>query len=130
MSKPLNILIVEDHLDSARVMSILLRQDGHTVGVAGGVAQAAEMAAAGSFDLMLCDLGLPDGSGLDLMRDLKRRYAMDGLALSGSSTEADKNDCVAAGFMAHLSKPVCVDLLQDVIRRFAERKIEEQAAEV
>lgn len=130
LSKPLHILVVEDHADTAKIMGMLLRMNGHTVKLARGVVQAAGLAADGPFDLMLCDLGLPDGSGLDLMRDLKRRYGMDGFALSGSAGESDREDCLAAGFLAHLSKPISPEVLETMIGRFADRRTAPEAAEV
>ena len=63
----LDILLVEDHLDTAKVMARLLRNGGHTVRLAHSVAAAREIAREWSFDLLISDLGLPDGSGLDVV---------------------------------------------------------------
>ncbi|HYO08782.1 MAG TPA: response regulator, partial [Tepidisphaeraceae bacterium] len=80
---PCRILLVEDHPDTARVMGRLLGRSGYLVSVAHSVASALKFAAAGPFDLVISDIGLPDASGHDLMRQLKTIYGMKGIALSG-----------------------------------------------
>ena len=66
--RPLHILLVEDHGVSANMLRLVLAADGHEVAMAGDVATALELADRQPFDLMISDLGLPDGSGHDLMR--------------------------------------------------------------
>jgi PAS domain S-box-containing protein len=115
--RPLAILLVEDHEDTADALADLLRERGHRVVVAGSVA-AAEAAAEGAvLDLVISDLGLPDGSGHALMRALKDRYGLTGIALSGYGTEEDRRESEAAGFAAHLTKPVSLDTLLAAIRQ-------------
>ncbi len=77
-ARRLRILLVEDHGDTAWVMTRLLKADGHEVQAAADVATALKRAEEGEFDLLLSDLGLPDGSGLDLMRALHPWYAVAG----------------------------------------------------
>jgi PAS domain S-box-containing protein len=120
------ILLVEDHADTAAAMSELLRQLGHEVAVADSVAAA--LAVAGhiqsggeGIDLVISDLGLPDGSGLDLMRDLSRRYGLKGIALSGYGMEEDLRRSREAGFEKHLTKPINFQSLQAVLREVAQR---------
>lgn len=119
----LHILLVEDHADTADAMSELLRVVGYRVTLAASVGEA--LAAAervqreGTFDLVLSDLGLPDGHGADLMRELKRRYGLPGVAVSGYGTEADVRRSLASGFFAHLVKPIDVPLLLRTIREAA-----------
>jgi len=120
---PLRILLVEDHADTAEAMAELLRGQGHQVLVAGSVAQG--LAAADSrggaqgIDLLLSDLGLPDGSGHDLMRELARRYGMRGIALSGYGMEEDVRKSMDAGFEKHLTKPVSLQALRSVLQEVA-----------
>ena len=103
----LAILLVEDHGDTAKVMKQLLIQQGHTVEHAGDVASALKLAAERSFDVLLSDLGLPDGSGLDLMRALRARgQNLPGIALSGYGQDEDVRKSKEAGFSDHLTKPV------------------------
>jgi two-component system CheB/CheR fusion protein len=120
---PLRILLVEDHADTAEAMAELLRGQGHQVTVAGSVAQglaAAEALGGGEeIDLLLSDLGLPDGSGLDLMRELARRYRLRGIALSGYGMEEDIRKSMEAGFEKHLTKPVSLQALRTVLQEVA-----------
>ena len=115
---PLHILLVEDHADTAEAMADLLREMGHQVTVAGSVAGGLEAAAsqAGRLDLVLSDLGLPDGTGLDLMAELHGRYGVKGIALSGYGMEEDVRKSLEAGFDRHLTKPVNLQALQTAIQ--------------
>ncbi|MFL6198468.1 MAG: ATP-binding protein, partial [Thermoanaerobaculia bacterium] len=115
--RPLAILLVEDHPDTAEAMADLLRLSGHQVTVAGSVAGGLAAAEAGAFDLLLSDLGLPDGSGQDLMRELGRRYRLKGIALSGYGMEDDIRRSHEAGFARHLTKPVNRQALETTIRQ-------------
>jgi two-component system CheB/CheR fusion protein len=120
-SRPLRILLVEDHPDTAEAMADLLRLMGHQVTVAGTVASALETAGSGlgGFDLVVSDIGLPDGSGQDLMRELVDRHGLRGIALSGYGMEEDIRKSREAGFSAHLIKPVTPQVLRDAIRQAA-----------
>jgi CheY-like chemotaxis protein len=89
---------------------------GHDVQVAGDVATALEEAGRSAFDLLVSDLGLPDGSGTDLMRELRRRgFEMPGIALSGYGQEQDIRRSRDVGFAAHLTKPASADRLAEAI---------------
>lgn len=103
------ILLVEDSEDTARVMKRLLRAAGHEVETAGTVATGLELANQHSFDLLLCDIGLPDGTGWDLMQRLAR--PIRAIALSGFTTDDDIQRSKAAGFVDHLAKPIRPDVL-------------------
>jgi CheY-like chemotaxis protein len=117
----LRILLVEDHADTAEAMADLLREMGHEVTVAGSVAGglAAAASQAGRIDLVLSDLGLPDGTGLDLMAELHGRYGVKGIALSGYGMEEDVRKSLEAGFDRHLTKPVNLQALQTAIQATA-----------
>jgi len=116
---PLRILLVEDHADTAEAMADLLRLSEHQVTIAGSVGEA--LAAAdgngGGFDVVLSDLGLPDGSGQELMRELARRHGLKGIALSGYGMEEDIQHSREAGFAYHLTKPVDRQALEATIRQ-------------
>jgi CheY-like chemotaxis protein len=122
-----HLLLVEDHPDTAQVLARMLRRAGYHVTVATSVAQAlaATEAAFISIEetgrkrpvqLVISDLGLPDGSGNDLMRQLRERHQLRGLALSGFGMEDDVRRSAAAGFARHLTKPVEVGVLLHAIR--------------
>jgi PAS domain S-box-containing protein len=114
-SRPWRILLVEDHADTARIMLRLLRGDNYTVEWAGSVQSALRVASAQGFDLVVSDLGLPDGSGLELMRQLREQYGLKGIALSGYGMEEDVRLSRAAGFVEHLTKPINFQALRDKI---------------
>ncbi len=117
----LRILLVEDHADTAEAMAELLRDLGHEVTVAGSVAAGLDVAErqGGRFDLVLSDLGLPDGSGLELMAKLHDRYGVRGIALSGYGMEEDVRKSLEAGFDRHLTKPINLQALQTAIQETA-----------
>ena len=90
--------------------------DGHSVQWAGDVAEGLRLAAAQDFDLLLCDVGLPDGSGWDLMRSLRLRGSrLHGIVLSGHGQAQDIQQSYDAGFKAHLIKPLTLQALRDAI---------------
>ena len=110
--RPCRILLVEDHADTALMMQRLLARRGYVVTLATTLAEAQEAVQSRTFDLLLSDVGLPDGSGLDLMRTLASRSPkLPGVALSGYGMPDDKRRSLDAGFFAHLSKPVAMERL-------------------
>jgi PAS domain S-box-containing protein len=112
------VLLVEDHADTALAARELLADASCQVVAAGSLAEALEAAGIQTFDLVLSDLGLPDGSGLDLMRNLRDRYGLRGIALTGFGMEEDVTRSREAGFVDHLVKPITYDRLAKAIERF------------
>jgi CheY-like chemotaxis protein len=106
---------VDDHGDTARALARLLGLSGYDVQTATSVAGAINLCDASRFDLLISDIGLPDGSGYELMRELTRRGCMKGIAVSGY--EDLGNEGVAAGFAAHLVKPIAFETLKETIQR-------------
>ncbi|MGA2230589.1 MAG: response regulator [Tepidisphaeraceae bacterium] len=119
VSRGLQILLVEDHADTALVMTKLLEKSGYVVRVADSVNQARQSAEEARIDLLICDVGLPDGSGLELMRELKGRYGLKGICLSGFGMDDDIRQSKAAGFAAHVTKPVDLTRLELLIEEVA-----------
>ena len=115
----LQILLVEDHDDTARMMSRLLQKIGHQVVTAPSLAAAVDAGRARRFDLLMSDLGLPDGSGLELVELLGDRCPPNGIALTGFGMEDDIVKTRDAGFQHHLTKPVNFDDLKKVIGEIA-----------
>ena len=113
------LLVVEDHQPTLDVLARLLRKQGHDVVTAGTVEAALRCAAQGRFDLVISDIGLPDGNGVDLMVQLTREYGLRGIALSGYGMEADFARTKDAGFLAHLIKPVDFERLNRVLEQAA-----------
>lgn len=115
----LRIMLVEDHADSARVMSRLLTRMGHDVKVFDSVRSAMESISKGDvYDLILSDIGLPDGTGIDLIKEIRKQHAWPSVALTGFGMEEDITRCREAGFDAHITKPVSVQNLETVLRNF------------
>jgi hypothetical protein len=115
------ILLVEDHADSARAMSRLLRALGFTVSVAARLDEARQLFASEQPDLLICDIALPDGNGLDLMRDFRAVCpTIKGIALSGHGATADLHRSRDAGFSAHVVKPIDFTRLREVIAEVVE----------
>ena len=115
----LRVLLVEDHEPTLTVMTKLLRRLGHRVTGATSVASATAAASRNGFDVIISDLGLPDGSGLDVMRRLRDRYAGRAIALTGYGMESDIAASQEAGFAEHLTKPVDFATLAETLRRVA-----------
>ncbi|HXR97466.1 MAG TPA: ATP-binding protein [Terriglobales bacterium] len=113
------VLLVEDHIDTRDVMARLLQGLGCSVQVAGSVREAIALGASGNFDVLLCDLGLPDGSGLDVMRQLRATTRIRGMALSGFGQENDVERSLAAGFEKHITKPINFIALQEAVLSLA-----------
>ena len=118
----LRILLVEDHADTARYTQRLLTAEGHDVRTAGNVCAVLAEMDEHAFDLLLSDLGLPDGSGLDLMRELRSRgHKLSGIALTGFGQETDVRSTQEAGFTAHLTKPIDFHQLELTIAALSRR---------
>ena len=109
------VLLVEDHADTRRVMAKVLTTFGHQVTATGSVREAVEAADRQPFDLLLSDINLPDGTGMDVMRHVGGRPGLVGIALSGFGQDEDLQRSRAAGFAMHLIKPVTVQALRDTI---------------
>jgi signal transduction histidine kinase/CheY-like chemotaxis protein len=118
-ARSLRILLVEDHEDTLHVMAAFLETAHHQVHVAQDVASALALAGRHDFDLVVSDLGLPDGSGLDLMRKLRESHGLKGVAVSGYGTAEDVAQSLAAGFVEHLTKPLYPAKLKEAIIRAA-----------
>lgn len=118
----LAILLVEDHLDTAEVMAQLIRGLGHDVTTVGRVADALAATQSLEFDLVVSDIGLPDGTGLDFIKSFRERSEAPAIALTGFGTDEDVRRCIAAGFNSHLTKPVNFGQLELLIQNEADRK--------
>jgi CheY-like chemotaxis protein len=115
--RSIEVLLVEDHEMTARVMSRLLRQAGYRVTVAADVETAKRLTDEKRFDVVISDLGLPDGTGLDVMKHLRARHGIPAIAVSGYGMEEDVRQTREAGFSEHLVKPIDLPRLQAAIAR-------------
>jgi CheY-like chemotaxis protein len=114
-SGPLRVLLVEDNRDTLRFLALILSQRGHDVRAAATLSAARAEVSAGDFDLLISDIELPDGTGLELMRELANR-SVPGIAMSGFGSEDDVRQSRDAGFAAHLTKPVDIARLEKTIQ--------------
>lgn len=117
--RSLKILLVEDHDDTRRNMARLLTSMDHSVVTAKNAASAMQEAGTSSFDLVISDIGLPDESGLDLMRKLREQHGLKGICLSGYGMEDDIARAREAGFIEHLTKPINFQRLETVLAQMA-----------
>ncbi len=116
-SRPLRILLVEDNKDTLRYLAWVLGQRHHRVQTAADLATARGLATSEPFDLLISDIELPDGSGLELMHEIKSARDFPGIAMSGFGSEEDVRMSEAAGFVAHLTKPITFQTLEATIRQ-------------
>jgi hypothetical protein len=114
-SKPLRILLVEDHQDTRRTLSRLLTHFGHDVVTAENVCGAIQIMDSDSINVVLCDIGLPDGSGYEVASQARAKGRIKAIALTGFGTENDIRRSKEAGFDFHLVKPVNFQELQNVL---------------
>ncbi len=105
------ILLIEDHEPTLLVLSRFLKRAGHEVVTANCVKDALDHLEGTEFDLVISDLGLPDGTGIGLMRQLRQTRETPGIALSGYGMEEDLIRSREVGFHAHLVKPVVMNQL-------------------
>jgi len=117
--KGLRILLVEDHRDTQRTFSRLLTHFGHNVSVANNKQSALKLLGAKEIDVLLCDVGLPDGSGYEVVSQAKRKQPIKAIAITGFGTEEDFRRSKEAGFDSHLVKPVDLHELQTVLDQVA-----------
>jgi CheY-like chemotaxis protein len=106
-SRRLRILTVEDHGDTRDVLANLLRHIGHEVSAAATVMAAVQALNEGIFDVIVSDIGLPDGSGYAVIAQAKQKQpSIRAIALTGFATEQDAHFSREAGFDFHLTKPL------------------------
>jgi signal transduction histidine kinase/ActR/RegA family two-component response regulator len=121
---PRRILLVEDNVQTLRAMERLLRTRGHLVKAVTSAGEALAAAQGKPFDLLICDIGLPDSTGWDLLGTLKEQGPIIGIAVSGFATDEDRDRSLKAGFAAHLVKPIDMSQLEQAI---SQTLISEQA---
>ena len=113
----LKVLLVDDHHDTCAALEKLLARRGHLVAVSHDVRSAMEAAVRNKFDLLISDIALPDGTGMDLMMQLRAIANVPGIAISGFGNNGDIERSLQAGFSEHLIKPIKLDNLEAAIER-------------
>lgn len=115
------LLVVDDHADELFALAKLLRFAGYDVKTADGCQSAIEVAERNRIDLVLCDVGLWDGDGCDLFQELRMKYDLEGIAVTGFGGKDDVQRCLDANFRSHVLKPVVFDNLLNCIADVLER---------
>jgi hypothetical protein len=113
----LKILLVDDHHDTCAALEKLLARRGHLVAVSHDLRSAMEAAVRNKFDLLISDIALPDGTGMDLMMQMRAIANVPGIAISGFGNDGDIERSLQAGFSEHLIKPIKLDKLEAAIER-------------
>jgi CheY-like chemotaxis protein len=120
------VLIVDDNRDAAESLADLLELHGHATRVAGDGRSAIDAARELEPDVLVCDVGLPDMSGYDVIREIRagatgaRTLA---IALTGYTRPEDRRRALAAGFDAHLPKPLPMDELTALLATSQEERL-------
>ena len=118
-SRSIQVLIVDDHADTRRILSRLLSKCGHKVATADSAQSALKLLETDRFDALISDIRLPDSSGYELVREAKQRQPLKGIALSGFGAEEDVRRSIEAGFDYHLTKPVSFQDLRSLLQKIA-----------
>jgi signal transduction histidine kinase len=113
----LRILLVDDHQDTCAALERLLVRRGHLVATAHNMRSALESAVHSQFDLLISDVALPDGTGLELMMQMRAISGIPGIAMSGFGNNGDIEKSLQAGFSQHLVKPIKLETLEAAIER-------------
>ena len=116
VSKHRRVLLVDDHYDTCIGMKRMLERHGYEITVAHSAEQAVEKVRIEDFDLLISDIGLPDRSGYELMREVRVNKDLPGIALSGFGSEHDITQAREAGFSEHLTKPINFERLEKTIQ--------------
>ncbi|HTO04571.1 MAG TPA: ATP-binding protein, partial [Opitutus sp.] len=114
-AKPCRVLLVEDHAPTCATLIELLSRRRYRVVAAASLREARELAKQEEFDILISDIGLPDGSGCEIMAELREQQGLAGIALTGYGMSEDMDRSRAAGFVTHLTKPVSIAALDTAL---------------
>jgi len=120
--RPLSLFLVENHEDTVRYMQLYLEQLGYKVSVAPDMATAVREIPKSHCDVLISDIGLPDGDGWQLMEKLADHRPRFAIAMSGYGTSNDQHKSRAAGYDHHLVKPFVPDALLALLREAEKMK--------
>jgi DNA-binding response OmpR family regulator len=125
--RPLRVFLVENHEDTVRYMQLYLEQLSHQVCAASDMATALREIPESGCDVLISDIGLPDGDGWLLMEKLGDHRPQFAIAMSGYGTVNDQRRSRAAGYDHHLVKPFAPDALVALLREASKLKEEKQS---
>lgn len=125
----IRVLLIEDHEDTAEVIQNVLRQMGHEVETCFTVATACQKLKEQEFDVILSDIGLPDGTGIDFIRAAREICQTPAVALTGYGMAEDVDKCLQAGFDEHLTKPIDIERLQKTLAKLPAKRVTSEAGQ-
>lgn len=111
----MRVLLVEDHTDTRSVFSLLLSRSGCQIVAAKNIREARTRLAEMRFDFLISDLNLPDGDGIELVREAKRIHDLTAIAVTGRESEEERASGMAAGFDHYLTKPIDFQKLRQAL---------------
>jgi DNA-binding response OmpR family regulator len=111
----MNVLLVEDHTDTRTILSTLLSRCGCRIVSAKNLQEARTRLGEMAFGILICDLNLPDGDGIELVREAKKMQPLKAIALTARQSENDRAAGMEAGFDCYLTKPINFRELQVAI---------------
>lgn len=117
--KRLRIFLVENHFDTRKYLMLYLEQMGHTIASAQSMEEALATIPCGTWDLLISDIGLPDGNGWELMERLGSSRPPNAIAMSGFGMTNDMEKSRAVGYRDHLIKPIDLDEFDRVLAEVA-----------
>lgn len=117
----MTILLIENHEDTASYIKRFLEQLGHEVAVAADGTSAISALNVRRFDVILSDIGLPDGDGWTLMKQIRGKTKAYAIAMSGFGSAGDIARSYSVGYQDHLTKPFTPGKLREVLARAEEK---------
>jgi CheY-like chemotaxis protein len=121
-NRALRILVIENHADTLQSLKLYLEESGHQVSTAMTIAQARALLEAKECDVLICDIGLPDGNGWELYESIKQQRPIFAVAMSGFGQNADSARSRTAGFRYHLLKPFRAAEIDKILSEAAAEK--------
>jgi len=115
-TSPLAILVVENHPDTLKYLRLYLEQLGHEVRCATTIKEALEKLTTAPSDVLISDIGLPDGDGWELIERAQSMAPVYAVAMSGFGMGSDQSRSKAAGYRHHLLKPFTPDQLDQYLQ--------------
>ena len=113
----MQVLLVEDHADTRTVLGTLLNRCGCRTVTAKSLRDARARLQEMRFDVLISDLNLPDGDGIDLMREAKQAQQIKAIAITGRTSDEEKSEGLDAGFDCYLTKPIDLKELRQALKK-------------
>jgi DNA-binding response OmpR family regulator len=122
----MNVLLVEDHADTRSVLAMLLNRCGCQTVTAKNMRDARVRLDEMRFDILISDLNLPDGDGIDLVREAKKAHNLKAIALTGRTSDEERSHGLKAGFDCYLTKPIDFHELKEALRLPSRRSVKDE----